>query len=90
MPRLLIEINRSNVVIKVHQLYVVALIVKDESDPTWYIDTGATQHMCFEKGSFKYYQVYNNQQLVYLGDNFTHRIQGQGDVTVTLLNGVIK
>ena len=46
--------------------------------------------MCFEKGSFKYYQVYNNQQLVYLGDNFTHIIQGQGDVTVTLLNGVIK
>lgn len=43
-----------------------------------------------KNGSFKYYQAYNNQQLVYLGDNSTHRNQGQGDVTVTLLNGVIE
>lgn len=82
--------NQSNVVTKVHKLYVAALIVKEESDSTWYIDTGATQHMCFEKDSFTNYEPYNKHQLVYLGDNSTHRIQGQGYVTVTLLNGQIK
>ena len=72
----IINKNQSNVVTKVHKLYVVAIITNEESNSTWYVGTGATQHMCFEKGSFTNYQAYNNQHSVYLGDDFTHIIQG--------------
>jgi hypothetical protein len=67
---------------------VAALIIKEELGHTWYIDIGAIQHMCFEKESFTNYKIYNNHQLIYLSDNFSHRIQGQGDVTITLINGI--
>lgn len=69
---------------------MATLVIKEELDPTWYIDTGATQHMCFEKESFTNYKVYNNSPIVYLSDNFTHIFQGQGDVTITLISGIEK
>jgi hypothetical protein len=58
--------------------------------PTWYMDTKATQHMCFKKESFTNYKVYNNYSIVYLSNNFTHRFQGQGNVTITLISGIEK
>jgi hypothetical protein len=82
--------NQSNIVTKEHRLYVATLIIKEELDRTWYIDIRAIQHMCFEKESFTNYKIYNNHQLIYLGDNSSHRIQGQGDVTITLISGIKK
>lgn len=80
--------NQSNIVTKEHRFYVATLIVKEELDHTWYIDIGATQHMHFEKESFTNYKIYNNHQLIYLGDNSSHKIQGQGDVAITLISGI--
>ncbi len=31
--------NQSNIITKEHRLYVVALIIKEKLDRTWYIDT---------------------------------------------------
>jgi hypothetical protein len=69
---------------------VATLVVKEELDPTWYLNTMATQHMCFEKEFFTNYKVYNNSPIVYLSDNFTHIFQGQGDVTITPISGIEK
>jgi len=66
--------NQFNIVTKDHRLYVGTLIVKELLDPTWYINIRATQHMYFEKEFFTNYKIYNNHQLVYLSDNFIHRI----------------
>jgi hypothetical protein len=66
--------NQSNIVTKEHRLYVAALIIKEKLNHTWYIDTRATQHMSFEKKSFTNYKFYNNHQLVYLGNDSSHRI----------------
>jgi hypothetical protein len=52
--------NQSNIVTKEQRLYVATLVAKEELNPTWYIDTKATQHMCFEKESFINYKVCNN------------------------------
>jgi hypothetical protein len=82
--------NQSNIVTKEHRLYVATLVAKEELNPIWYIHTMATQHMCFEKESFTHYKVCSNHQLVYLSDNSTHIIQGQGNVTITLINGIEK
>ena len=69
---------------------MAALLVKTELDSTWYIDTGATQHMCFEKNCFNSYERDDGDQKVYLGDNTTHQILGKGSVTIMLLNGLEK
>jgi hypothetical protein len=82
--------NQSNIVTKEHRLYVATLIIKEELDRTWYIDIGAIQHMRFENQSFTNYKIYNNHQLIYLGHNSSHRIQGQRDVTITLISGILK
>lgn len=42
-------------------------------------------YMCFERGPFTNYQAYNNQKLVYLWDNSTHKIWAQGDIIIALL-----
>jgi hypothetical protein len=36
---------QSNIATKHNQLYVATLIIFDSSDNTWYVDTGATNHM---------------------------------------------
>lgn len=56
---------------------MVALIRKGESTSTWCVDSGATQHMCHQVGSFRAYIKYNDEQFVYLGDNMIlYKIKG--------------
>jgi hypothetical protein len=40
--------------------------------------------------SFITYNKWENEQLVYLGDNSTHQIIGQGNVSIKLNNGQVK
>ena len=83
--------KQSNMVVKPNRLYVVALITNEMSTSTWYVDSGATQHMCHESNAFTNYTKYENQQSVYLGDDSTsYKIEGLGDVTVRLSNGMEK
>jgi len=80
--------RETNVVTKSHKLYVVALLVNNKPNSTWYIDLGATQHMCHELEGFINYTKYENNQVVYLGDDSTsYTIKGCGDVNLKLLNG---
>lgn len=45
--------------------------------------------MCYEKDAFTNYEQYENQEVVYLGDDMTfYKIQGHANVTVRLLNGM--
>jgi hypothetical protein len=68
---------------------VVALTTKGESNSIWYVDSRATQHMCHEGDAFTNHEQYENQQVVYLGDDLTsYKIKGHGDVTVRLSNGM--
>jgi len=68
---------------------VVALTALKKSISTWYIDSRATQHMCYEKDAFTNYEQYENEEVVYLGDDMTsYKIQRQGNVTIRLLNGM--
>lgn len=54
---------------EVHKLYVLALALEIANDPTWYVHTRATQHMCYESESFVNYQACESWQVVFLGDN---------------------
>jgi hypothetical protein len=66
------------------------LSVKVDKDSTWYVNIGATQHMSFDKKSFISYEEWNKGHVVYLGDNSTQSIHGQGEVTIKLNNGDIR
>jgi len=45
---------------------------------------------CFDRECSTYYQPLKSSQLVFLGDNTTYEIHGQGMVTIRLLNGIEK
>nr|PNR45459.1 hypothetical protein PHYPA_015230 [Physcomitrium patens] len=66
----------------------VALIVKENPNSMWYLDLGATQHMCHELKGFVKYIKSKVKQVVYLGDDTTsYIIEEQGDVNIKLTNG---
>jgi hypothetical protein len=74
---------QSNIATKHYQLYVATLIIVDGSDNTWYVDTHDIK-------SFVSYSKWEKGQFVYLGDNSTHEIIGQGEVSIKLNDGTIK
>ncbi len=51
----------------------------------WYIDSGATSHMTFDRASFVTYEEIT-QYPVEMGDMSTSEVIGRGDVRLTLLN----
>jgi hypothetical protein len=69
---------------------VATLIIVDGSDNTWYVNIGATNHMTHDIESFVSYSNWEKGQFVYLGDNSTHEIIGQGEVSIKLNDGTIK
>jgi hypothetical protein len=69
---------------------VAALILVESSDNIWFIDTGATNHMTHDIESFVSYSKWEKGQFVYLGDNSTHEITRQREVSIKLNDGIIK
>lgn len=51
---------------------------------------GTTQHICYEKESFMYYETCESWQVVFLNDNKTQQIVGLGEVAIKLLDGKAK
>jgi hypothetical protein len=58
-------------------------------DDNWYIDIGATHHMVHNKDLFYKYKQFSSPELVYLGDDTTQDIIGEGEVNVHLPQGEI-
>jgi len=70
---------------------VTTLITQGEFTSSWYVDSGATRHMCHEFDAFINYKKYGNKQLVYLGDDSTsYEIESYSDVNIRLMNGMEK
>jgi hypothetical protein len=69
---------------------VGALIIVDSNDNTQYVDISVTNHMTHDIESFVSYYKWEKGQFVYLKDNSTHEIIGQGEVSIKLDDGTIK
>jgi hypothetical protein len=69
------------------KLFAVAFAVEDTSSDKWYLDSGATQHMTPHFEWFVSYTKNLTRDKVYLGDNSSHDIEGQGVVMITLDSG---
>ncbi len=81
---------QSNIATKDNKLFVVSMVVEGENDNTSYLDTKVTQHMSHDKESFVTCNKWEKRHLMFLRDNTTHQIIGQGDVSIKLNNGRIK
>lgn len=59
---------------------------EDVDSTGWYIDSGATSHICCDKECFTTYERIVNQQVI-LGDNRTLKIRGEGTVVLISQDG---
>ncbi|GKA12847.1 pol polyprotein, partial [Tanacetum coccineum] len=50
----------------------------------WWIDTGATRHVCADKSMFHYFRAVDNRQKLYMGNYVTTDIKGEGDVVLKM------
>ncbi|GJU04613.1 retrotransposon protein, putative, ty1-copia subclass [Tanacetum coccineum] len=55
----------------------------------WWIDTGATRHVCADKSMFHSFRAVDNGQKLYMGNSATADIKGEGDINGMLLGNAV-
>ncbi len=70
-----------------NHLYVTTFNTKKCKDLAWYVDIGATQHMAYDQNTYMTCKEWPTWPIVYLGDDTTHHILGQGYVAIHLCDG---
>ncbi|KAH9670173.1 hypothetical protein KPL70_016878 [Citrus sinensis] len=50
----------------------------------WWIDTGATRHVCSDKGMFTSFEAVSNGEKLFMGISATFEIEGQGKVILKM------
>ncbi|KAH9751211.1 hypothetical protein KPL71_014192 [Citrus sinensis] len=53
----------------------------------WWIDTGATRHVCSDKGLFTSFEPVSNEEKLFMGNSVTSEIEGQGKVILKMTSG---
>ncbi|KAH9678457.1 hypothetical protein KPL71_025717 [Citrus sinensis] len=53
----------------------------------WWIDTGATRHVCSDKGLFISFKAVSNGDKLFMGNSATSEIEGQGKVILNMTYG---
>ena len=69
------------------QLFVVAFTTTTDDKESWYIDSGASQHLTYRREWFETYETIAPRK-VYMGDDHPHEAIGKGTIRVNLyVNG---
>ncbi|XP_073138938.1 uncharacterized protein [Henckelia pumila] len=67
---------------------VISELNMDGSNPReWWIDTGATRHVCYDKEMFATLAVSENGDKLFMGNSATSDIKGQGKVILKMTSG---
>ena len=53
----------------------------------WWVDTGATRHVCSEKSMFSTYQKFDQKERLYMGNSAVSMIEGSGTVILKFTSG---
>lgn len=53
----------------------------------WWIDSGATRHVCADKGMFKSYALSGPEEKMYMGNSSTSKVEGVGDICLKMTSG---
>ena len=62
-------------------------MVEDGGD--WYIDSGATRHVCKDRGLFKTYASADAGTVLYMGNSSTAEVKGTGTIELEFTSGKI-
>ena len=53
----------------------------------WWVDTGATHHVCSDKKMFSSYQTIDNGEQLFMGNSSFSKVEGQGKVVLNMTSG---
>ena len=53
----------------------------------WWVDTGATCHVCSDKKMFSSYQTIDNGEQLFMGNSSSSKVEGQGKVVLNMTSG---
>ncbi|CAH9071850.1 unnamed protein product, partial [Cuscuta epithymum] len=53
----------------------------------WYVDTGATRHICANKWMFSDYQLVDNEEQLFMGNSSTSKAEGRGKIVLKMTSG---
>ncbi|XP_028096116.1 uncharacterized protein LOC114296032 [Camellia sinensis] len=53
----------------------------------WWVDTGATRHICADRQMFTTYKVVENGDQLFMGNSCTSTIEGQGKIVLKMTSG---
>ena len=78
----------SNDVSNMHLTAVVSEVNLVGANPKeWWIDTGATKHVCSDKAMFSVFKEVEDGDKVFMGNSATSEIKGQGNVVLKMTSG---
>ena len=53
----------------------------------WWVDTGATRHVCSYKKIFSSYHSIDNGEQLFMGNSSSSKVEGQGKVVLKMTSG---
>ena len=53
----------------------------------WWLDTGATRHICADKKMFTSYSLVDNGEQLFMGNSSTSKVEGQGKIVLKMTSG---
>ena len=53
----------------------------------WWVDTGATRHICSDKKMFSSYEAINDGEQLFMGNSSTSKVEGKGKVILKMTSG---
>ena len=73
------DMNLSTVVFKVNFI--------GSNTKEWWVDIGATHHVCSDKKMFSSYQTIDNGEQLFMGNSSSSKVEGQGKVVLKMTSG---
>ncbi|GKA06241.1 zinc finger, CCHC-type containing protein, partial [Tanacetum coccineum] len=78
---------------KSYQIYYVAYVSEDffvqDHDVAWWVDSGATVHVCKDRCWFKTYESLNDGSILHMGNESTTLVHGRGCVDLRFSSGKV-
>ena len=78
---------------KSFQIYYVTYVSESfyvqDDDVAWWVDSGATVHVCKDRSWFKIYESLNDGSILHMGNESTALVHGRGCVDLRFSSGKI-
>lgn len=58
-----------------------------QNSAQWWLDTGATRHICSDKSIFSTYKKLDHEEKLYMGNSAISKVEGSGTVTLKFTSG---